>query len=261
MDKKTLLEILKTESFSFTLREIEEIMDEELNKSPDEMDTELIDVCIDVLEKAYSKENTNSESKNPKTKKFKAGRVLLAAAILILVLSLSFSVSAKFFNIDASEKVVQFINNHFNVNLGNANTDADNYTDTGLELINNLKEQGLENIVLPDALISEDYFVKTTVYCLENIEQATIEFKSVSTDYSGTVTVTKYASSNELFEIGQGSVSYLYNQVKQISVNGMDVLIFNDGTNSVIYYIDNNTEYHIHITCDFDSAVEIAETI
>lgn len=261
MDKKTLLEILKTESFSFTLREIEEIMDEELNKSPDEMDTELIDVCVDVLSKAYSKENTGSESKNPKTKKFKAGRFLLAAAILILVLSLSFSASAKFLNIDASEKVVQFINNHFKINLGSGNTEADNYTDTGLELINNLKEQGFENIVLPDALISEDYSVKMATYSLENIEQATIEFKSVSTDYNGTVIIAKYINNIDHFAIGQRELLDSYNQVKQIFVSGMDVLIFNDGTNSVIYYIDNNTEYHIHITCDFDSAVEIAETI
>lgn len=55
MDKKTLLEILKTEPFSFTLREIEEIMDEELGKSPDDMDTELIDLCADILEREQAK--------------------------------------------------------------------------------------------------------------------------------------------------------------------------------------------------------------
>lgn len=261
MNKITLLEILKTEPFSFTLSEIEEIMDEELNKSPDDMDTELIDICVDVLEKARSEENGNPETEKPKIKKFKAGKVLLAAAILVLALSLSFSASAKFLNIDASEKIVQFINNHFNVNLGNGKTDADNYSDNGLELINSLNEKGFENIVLPSALISEEYSTKTTIFSKEDIEQVSIAFNSNSSDINGTLDITKYTNSNNLLEIGRGSMSDSYDQVKQISVNEIDVLIFNDGTNSAIYYVDKNIEYHIHINCDFDLAVEIAETI
>lgn len=261
MKQITLLEILKTKPFSFTVREIEEILDEELSKSPDEMDTDLVDICVDVLEKAYSEENGGSKPKNQKIKKFKIGKVLLAAAIVILVLSLSFSVSAKFFNIDASEKVVKFFNNHFNVNLGNANTDADGYTDNGLELISNLKEKGFENIILPDALISEDYSTKTTTFSGENIEQASIAFNSNSSDINGTIDIAKYASGNDIFVVGQVSVPDVYNQVKQIKVNGIDVLVFSDETSSYIYYIDKKIEYHISISCDFDLAVRIAETI
>lgn len=261
MNKITLLEILKTKPFSFTLREIEEIMDEELSESPENMDTELIDLCVDILDRAYSKENDESKPNKPKIQKIKARKVFLIAAILILVLSLSISVSAKFFNIDASEKVVQFINNHFNVNLGNANTDADDYTDNGLELINNLNENGFENIVLPDALISEDCSMKITTFSGEAIEQVSIAFNSNSSDINGTIDITKYASSNDIFVVGQGSVPGSYNQVKQVLVSGIDILIFNTDTNSIIYYIDKNIEYHIHINCNFDSAVKIAETI
>lgn len=261
MNKITLLEMLKTKPFSFTVREIEEILDEELNKSPDEMDTELVDICVDVLDKAYSEENGGSKPKNQKVKKFKVGKVLLAAAIVILVLSLSFSVSAKFLNIDASEKIVQFINNHFNVNLGNANTDSDDYTGNSLELINDLKEKGFENIVLPSALISEDYSVKITTRSLENVEKASIAFNSNSSEINGTIIITNYTNSNDNFAIGQRLVVDAYNQVKQIFVNGLDVIVFSDETNSYIYYIDKNVEYDISINCDFDSAVEIAETI
>lgn len=261
MNKITLLDLLETEPFTFTLREIEEIMDEELNKSPEEMDTELIDICADVLNKAYAEEKNGSKTEKPKIKKIKTGKVLLIAAILISVFILSISASAKFFNIDASEKVVQFINNHFNVNLGNANTDADNDTDNGLELINSLNEKGFENVILPATLISEDYSTKITTQHLENVEQAYIEFKSVSTNVSGKVIITNHKNNNDSFTIGQGSVPDLYNQVKQIHVNEIDVLVFSDETNSYIYYIDKNIEYHISISCDFDVAVEIAETI
>ncbi|MCH5170579.1 MAG: DUF4367 domain-containing protein [Oscillospiraceae bacterium] len=261
MDKITLLEILKTEPFSFTLREIEEIMDEELSKTPDEMDTELIDICADILDKEYSKENAEPKANNQKAKKFKVGKVLLIAAILIVILGLSLSASAKFLNIDASEKVVKFVNNHFHVDLGNENTDEGNYSSNGLELISDLNDYGFENITLPNALLSEEYSTKININSLENIERATVAFKSNSTNINGSIYITMHRNNNDSFAIGQSSVSDLYNQVKQISVNGIDLLIFSDNTTSLIFYIDKNIEYRIDINCDFDSAVEIAETI
>lgn len=260
MKKITFYDILNTEPFKFTLREIEEMMDEELSKDPDEMDTDFIDICADVINRAHAEEDKRIEQEEKlKAKKIKARRVLLIAAILILVLSLSLSASAKFFNIDASEKVVRFINNHFDVNLGNAN--ADDYTDNGLELIKNLQENGFENVILPAALINEDYSTKITIRRLENIDKATVLFKSNSTNISGTINITKHISNHDNFAIGRRSVIDSYNQVKQIFVNGIDVLVFSDETTSYIYYIDKNIEYDISINCDFDSAVEIAETI
>ena len=261
MDKLTLLEILNTEPFSFTLREIEEIMDEELSKTPDEMDTDLVDICADILEREYFKETAEPKSNNQKVKKFKAGKALLIAAILIMILGLSLSASAKFLNIDASEKVVKFVNSHFNVNLGNENTDEDDYSINGSELISNLNKQGFDNILLPDALLSEDYSAKININSLDNIEQSSIEFKGNSTDISGTITITVHTNSDSNFAVGQGSMSNSYDQVKQILINGIDILIFSDKTTSYIYYIDNNIDYDISVNCDFDLAVEIAETI
>lgn len=55
MDKEILLQILKCDPISFKLNEIEEMLDEELNKEPEEMDAELIDFLADILEKAYFK--------------------------------------------------------------------------------------------------------------------------------------------------------------------------------------------------------------
>jgi len=49
MNSGALKEILKVKFLSFTKEEIENIMDEELEKSPEEMDTELIEMCLDIL--------------------------------------------------------------------------------------------------------------------------------------------------------------------------------------------------------------------
>lgn len=46
MDLKTILE---TGPFHFTLAEIEEILDYELNSPPETMDVDLIDLCVENL--------------------------------------------------------------------------------------------------------------------------------------------------------------------------------------------------------------------
>ena len=79
MDKDILLQILKCDPISFTLNEIEDIMDEELNKDPDEMDSELIDMCARILEKAYFRPEDKSAQSGAEIKPFKE---LLCAAIV-----------------------------------------------------------------------------------------------------------------------------------------------------------------------------------
>ena len=61
MDRLTLLETLKSKSMTLSLEDIQGIMDEELNKNPEEMDAELIDLCAD----GRSEEHT-SELRSPR---------------------------------------------------------------------------------------------------------------------------------------------------------------------------------------------------
>lgn len=71
MEKDILLEILKCAPISFTLKEIEDMMDEELGKSPSEMDAELIDICADILEKAYFESEIEQTKSKIEMKTFK----------------------------------------------------------------------------------------------------------------------------------------------------------------------------------------------
>lgn len=68
MEQITLYDMLNVEPFKFTLREIDEMMDEELSKDPDEMDTEFIDICADILNKAYAEEKNALELKSKSLK-------------------------------------------------------------------------------------------------------------------------------------------------------------------------------------------------
>ena len=49
MNKKRLIELLKSDSTGLLRMIIENILDEELSKSIEKMDTNLIDSCLDLL--------------------------------------------------------------------------------------------------------------------------------------------------------------------------------------------------------------------
>lgn len=50
MTKETLKKILQEKTMSFTGYEISTMIDEELEKPPEQMDTDFINYCLDVLE-------------------------------------------------------------------------------------------------------------------------------------------------------------------------------------------------------------------
>lgn len=100
MNKDSLLETLNSNKAKLTFEDIRAIMDEELNKDPAEMDTDLVDMCMDVLAEAAAtvQANENKESLKPSgtdsKKVFKFTRALLIAAIVAVFFSIAIPVSA-----------------------------------------------------------------------------------------------------------------------------------------------------------------------
>lgn len=125
MNNETLKEILKLKSVPLTSEEIEAIMNEELEKDPDEMDTDLIDLCLTVLENASSDDN-DSDTAKPKSKKIKTKKILVLVAVLSILVIFAVTVSAHFRNVDADENVVTYCGDYYLVDL----TDADDPTET-----------------------------------------------------------------------------------------------------------------------------------
>ena len=61
---------------------------------------------------------------------------------------------------------------------------------------------------------------------------------------------------------GEMMVDGSYNQVKQLIVNGIDVVVFSENDDCFIVYSVNNVEYHIVVKgVSFNKAVEIASTL
>lgn len=271
MEKDTLLQTLKKNSTSFKLSEIEEMMNEELNKDPNKMDTELVDLCAEILESAYFEKSENkqdfdtNESKNlKKSKKIKFGKLIMIAAIIIIICAITIPVGAKFIHTDASENIVQFFNNQFHINLKNSNTNSLNNSDSNSELAKNIQTAGIENVILPTEFLTNTYSTEITrIDKNESFDTVEIDFDNKNQDISGYISIVKYKSEDSMFLLGQGDLAEEYDSVKQITVNNMDILVFSGSIGCYIKYTNYDTEYDIVFDegCTFEQAIEVAESI
>lgn len=245
MDKETLIEILKSKSMSFTNEEIKKLMDEELSKDPSEMDTALVDLCLDALD---GKLGTIEKSVH----KTNIGKFLVTAAIIITALCIAVPVGAKVLNIDASSELVKFAGDHFDVDLRKK----------GIDVAKELKKKGFENLVIPDEIMKDDYLKSDLDISEDENEKSIIyfDFKNKSTGVAGSITIDEYTNSFDLI-IGQAKVSDEFESVKQITESHIDVLVFGNEEEAYIIYIDKDIEYNIALECDFKTAKEIAKTI
>ncbi len=277
MTKETLIKILSEKSMPFSEKEIHEMLDAELEKDPAEMDTDFVDLCLDVLDGKYGEgyyvedddnddNNSGSADKDtdtdngaedkkdkPNKKKIKFGKALLIAAVITVTLACSITAGAKLVQINASDDTVTYNGDHFSINLNGK--DAENTVE---DIVQTLTQDGIENVVLPSAILNDDYVIRDYNNSENNIN---FSFDSSNTDIYGTVNISTY--SNEFnFSAGQFDMNDEYYSVEEINVNDIDLLLLQSEDIFTILYIDNNNEYTITIhNSDYEHAQNIAESI
>ena len=206
-----------------------------------------------------SKQGVNAQN----GKRVKFTKALLIAAIIVVILSIAIPVSARYIYNDASDAIVQFFNDHFHIDLRAGNTNAINHSDGNDEIIKYLKEKGFDTVILPAELLNDEY-EKTIVSFNENSDFLVvgINFQGKSNDITGDICLTKHKTKVTEFAIGQANVADNFDSMKQLLINGLDILVFSDGSTSVIEYVDVDTVYDIDLNnCDFETAIRIAETL
>ena len=267
MDRDVLLKVYEAGSIPLTLEEIEMMMDEEMAKDPSEMDVELVEICLDILTKATAGNEDKAEpEKNEEIKgkkRIKLKKIFMFAAVITVLLAAAIPVCAKYIRNEASDEVVKYNANHFEIDLSAENNDAVNYSDENVDIIKALNDKGIENVILPAELLKEEY-VKTISFFDKDKNYFTVEINIENKDknFEGKIEFIRYNADITDFITGQVDTSKNFVSVRQLSINGMEVLVFNDNKESYIIYVDSDTEYKIHITnCDFTSIVNIAETL
>ncbi len=259
MNSKDIIQFLKSEPLSFTYEEIEQMMDEELSKAPEKMDTDFVDLCAKVLNKAYSE---SIEKESIKCKRIKFPKIMAIVVIIAVVLGIAVPVSAKYINNNTSDAIIKFCEDHFSVDLKNGTTKADKHLDEDTELVGKLKDGGFDYVILPSALLN-DYTYTVNIAESDSFLSALISFDALDSDIRISTAISKYKNNciGTLLD-KEYSVSEKYDSAKQLTINGMDIFVFGNKEYSTITYVDKDTFYDFQLmNCKFDAAIEIAESI
>lgn len=244
MNKEILYEILNSKSETLSSAEIESILNEELDKSPQEMDTDLVDLCLEAL-------NSVDEKKlNNRKKKYRLSKILIAAALFALIIGISIPVCAKYLNVNVPQGIVTLYKECFNIDLS---------TDKKVDNISKqLIADGLDDAALPDILFSNDTSI-FDYYHDNNSSNFNFEFSYENKKINGSVTIEKY---NEYdFFTGQSKVVSDFDNVEQLNQNGNMVIVFSKDDLSYINYSVDKIEYNIVLDSNYEVACEIAKTI
>lgn len=233
--------------------EIKALIQKEVDKGPDKLDTDYIDLCFELL----SIKNNNTNAK--KVKFTKSAKVLLIAATLMVVFISTITVSAQF-NLNIPEKIVQLINGNAEIdyNLENADITADGYALLDSDLAKQLADYGITPVTFPEEMIKENS--KITKIKLDMNEDI-LKIVDIDFEYNG------QKGSLYIQQISENTGSTGVNTVldiksgRMINVNGMDVLVFEQENSCSIRYKDNFTIYDIHLDCNLETAIKFAESI
>lgn len=282
MKRETLIEMLGSDFTALTTDEVIEIMEKELDKAPEDADEELIDLCLEVLKEEAGEiphrevpdidtlnrmaaellaeeegEKRTAEEKVPeKHTKIKIGKIFALVAVVAVLAAVITTVSADYFNIDASEKIVRFVKDRFITNLSD---------DESVDLPLMFEEHGLEDIVLPEVFYNQDLY-KVTEFEFEKVElddyKMTFNIKMRNSNIDGFITVTSRENDTD-FNIGKQNIYCDYKNIKEFSFDDSKGIICSSISNdSYITYKNKNIEYSITLnSCSFDEAVSIVDTI
>lgn len=243
MNKKILKEILKTESVSFSYEEIQQILDEELEKSADEMDTQLIDLCIDVL----SREKAPEQKEEKKHKKISPKKLLLIVAVICILAILAIPVSAELPTIQSQGGIIKVLENYISVNLTG---------DSKYNLSTELQNYGIPIDLLPARFFDSDCVVSDVQLVNDNAYR--FDFKLTDIGAYGYIAVSKGAEKWE-FRYDYADIYADAEQLEQLTVNGTEIFVYSvDEQVKVIYLVD---DFRVNLLFEGLNVYEIIEIV
>lgn len=274
LTKEILVKMLNEKEMEFTYDEIEALMDSEVEKPEEEMDTELVAMCAEILAKKYCPEILEKKDEpmycpwehegkaetpeQPKKKRIVRLKyvALVAAVLAVLVVVVALPAGAKLFDNQASDKIIEFYEDYFKINLSDKEA-----TQVDSDWINELILENLHTRMLPQALLGEDYEKVPDVQKSDDVTTIYIQISNKISDVTGSILITEYDNSTIAKANSSLIVSDMYDCFKQLSVGEKEIIVFSKGEESCISYVDDNISYDIALTCDFDTMVSIAKTI
>lgn len=252
LSKKKLKKMIDSDFTDLSTEEIKALIQKEVNKGPDKLDTDYIDLCFELLA-------VKGNAKGKRVKFKKSAKVLLVAAALMVVFISTVTASAQF-NFNIPQSIAKLIDNNAEIdyNLENADTTADGYALLNTDLAKQLADYGITPVTFPEEMTKENCKVI-------QIEDVSVDetWKIISVDfyYNKQKGWLRVEQMSEEFETAGVSTVMDIKSGQMININGMDILLFEQEGSYKIKYKDNNTTYDISLDCDSETAIKVAESI
>ena len=271
MTKKQLLKILNDDSLELTVEELENIIEEELQKDEAEMDPDLIEYCLYYISKAETegdKEKKADSAGNdkitepPAADKLKKSRFngklkklpIIAATIALLLVTTGIATVAT--NKKVKNSAISFYENHIQVHF---DKQKDESGIPGTEIAAELRKHDISDLKLPAMFLSSDCIYDNIFE--DNIDGLKVtSFSYRANNLSGKVSIRKFYSNESVLPIDFNNTTS-YSKVEELSVNGLTVFVIEQENFCSIAYQDNLTQYMMYLNTDFAETVEIAKTL
>lgn len=257
-----LKDMIFSEICGLSKEEIKKLIDKELEKPPEEVNTDYIDTCFELM--TFCEESDVEKLKPQKKRNVK--KALLTVAAVAVILTSVISVSAVYFNIP--QEIAEWIDGKVKMKYPSENiSSAEEYKLLNSDIAKFFEECEISPVTFPKMLSEENCKIIRNENLTKNRENigfknAEIVFKFNGESAENIMTVFQYENKSQVS--GLSEISDVKN-AENIKVNGMDVSIFETDESCIIEYTDNNTKYIIYLYSEFyrnmDNAKEFAETI
>ena len=271
MTKKQLLKILNDDSLELTVEELENIIEEELQKDESEMDPDLIEYCLYYISKAGADGGKEKKADSagsdkiaepPAADKLKKSRfngklkklLIIAATIALLLVTTGIATVAT--NKKVKNSAISFYENHIQVHF---DKQKDESGIPGTEIAAELRKHDISDLKLPAMFLSSDCIYNNIFE--DNIDGLKVtSFSYRANNLSGKVSIRKFYSNESVLPIDFNNTTS-YSKVEELSVNGLTVFVIEQENFCSIAYQDNLTQYMMYLNTDFAETVEIAKTL
>ena len=271
MTNSEFMNILNDDSLELTVEELENIIEEELQKDESEMDPDLIEYCLYYISKAETdggKEKKADSAGNdkiaepPAADKLKKSRfngklknlLIIAATIALLLVTTGIATVAT--NKKVKNSAISFYENHIQVHF---DKQKDESGIPGTEIAAELRKHDISDLKLPAMFLSSDCIYNNIFE--DNIDGLKVtSFSYRANNLSGKVSIRKFYSNESVLPIDFNNTTS-YSKVEELSVNGLTVFVIEQENFCSIAYQDNLTQYMMYLNTDFAETVEIAKTL
>lgn len=240
-------------SWELNKKTIEDMMEKELKKEPEDIDLDFVDACLNCLTGYGNEETSNSKGKVIKGKRYtriKLTKVIIAAVIVVLSVSVGITAYAKANDMQISDIFVSIFENKVIIRYSDKEL-LERYSNNldGNPLYNQLEENGIENIMLPFDLYYMDYEI------VSNDSSAGEQTLVINFEDNTEVKIIEYKEETNIQNL---EINGTFTSSKKININNTDIYLFErqntDSVETLVSYQIDKTQYLIVVNNDILSA-------